>query len=159
MHDFVHLLFPFHALKTSYQTSSVLKCCCNLPCVFFMDSSTHSFSVVLPWNCFISLTSCRLAYYYMHKAVNSLFSRTFLWHVLFYQFIYRTVSVGSQIYFDNNSSIRTLHASWHPYGDAHLGILSSDSVLRYDGYWSTDVPLISYNSRCNLFFLFFFIIT
>lgn len=42
----------------------------------------------------------------------------------------RTVSVGSQIYFDNNSSIRTLHASWHPYGDTHLGILSSDSVLR-----------------------------
>lgn len=45
----------------------------------------------------------------------------------------RTVSVGSQIYFSNNSVIRTLKVAWHPYSDTHLGILSSDSVFRlYD---------------------------
>lgn len=42
----------------------------------------------------------------------------------------RTISVGSNIYFDNNNLIRILQASWHPYSDCHLGILSSDSVLR-----------------------------
>ncbi|OIT34848.1 PREDICTED: nuclear pore complex protein NUP88 [Nicotiana attenuata] len=47
--------------------------------------------------------------------------------------ICRTVSVGSEIYFDKNNSIRTLQVCWHPYSDTHLGILSSDSVFRvYD---------------------------
>ncbi|OVA02682.1 Nucleoporin Nup88 [Macleaya cordata] len=44
--------------------------------------------------------------------------------------ICRTVSVGAQIYFDSNNSIRTLQISWHPVTDTHLGILSSDSVFR-----------------------------
>ncbi|KAF8396937.1 hypothetical protein HHK36_018572 [Tetracentron sinense] len=44
--------------------------------------------------------------------------------------ICRTVTIASQIYFDNNNFIRTLQVSWHPYSDTHLGILSSDSVLR-----------------------------
>ncbi|XP_058099659.1 nuclear pore complex protein NUP88 isoform X5 [Magnolia sinica] len=44
--------------------------------------------------------------------------------------ICRTISVGSQVYFDSSNSMRTLQASWHPYSDTHLGILSSDSVFR-----------------------------
>ncbi|KAL6980697.1 Nuclear pore complex protein nup88 [Sarracenia purpurea var. burkii] len=44
--------------------------------------------------------------------------------------ICRTVSIGSQIYFNSNSIIHTLQISWHPYSDTHLGILSSDSVFR-----------------------------
>ncbi|KAI3470873.1 hypothetical protein Pfo_027536 [Paulownia fortunei] len=44
--------------------------------------------------------------------------------------ICRTVSIGSEIYFDRNNFIRTLQVSWHPYSDTHLGILSSDSVFR-----------------------------
>jgi nuclear pore complex protein Nup88 len=43
----------------------------------------------------------------------------------------RTVSIGSQIYFNESNVIRTRRVSWHPYSDAHLGILSSDSVFRY----------------------------
>ncbi|XP_069147778.1 nuclear pore complex protein NUP88 isoform X2 [Solanum lycopersicum] len=43
---------------------------------------------------------------------------------------YRTVLVGSEIYFDRNNAIRTLKVCWHPYSDTHLGILSSDSVFR-----------------------------
>ncbi|KAL7613161.1 hypothetical protein Lser_V15G08962 [Lactuca serriola] len=47
--------------------------------------------------------------------------------------ICRTVSVGSDVYFNTNNAIRTLKVSWHPYSDTHLGILSSDSVFRlYD---------------------------
>nr|GEZ28245.1 nuclear pore complex protein NUP88 [Tanacetum cinerariifolium] len=47
--------------------------------------------------------------------------------------ICRTVSVGSELYFNTNNAIRTLKVSWHPYSDTHLGILSSDSVFRlYD---------------------------
>ncbi|KAJ9540689.1 hypothetical protein OSB04_027195 [Centaurea solstitialis] len=47
--------------------------------------------------------------------------------------ICRTVSVGSDLYFNTNNAIRTLKVSWHPYSDTHLGILSSDSVFRlYD---------------------------
>ncbi|XP_050209533.1 nuclear pore complex protein NUP88 [Mercurialis annua] len=42
----------------------------------------------------------------------------------------RTVSVGSQIYFSDSSSIRTLQVLWHPYSDIHLGVISSDSVFR-----------------------------
>ncbi|XP_024462224.1 nuclear pore complex protein NUP88 isoform X3 [Populus trichocarpa] len=42
----------------------------------------------------------------------------------------RTVSIGSQIYFNESNVIRTRRVSWHPYSDAHLGILSSDSVFR-----------------------------
>ncbi|XP_021662781.2 nuclear pore complex protein NUP88 isoform X2 [Hevea brasiliensis] len=42
----------------------------------------------------------------------------------------RTVSVGSQIYFNESNLIRTLQVAWHPYSDTHLGILSSDSVFR-----------------------------
>lgn len=44
--------------------------------------------------------------------------------------ICRTVSIGSQIYFNSNNVIRTLQVSWHPSSDTHLGILSSDSVFR-----------------------------
>ncbi|XP_042490538.1 nuclear pore complex protein NUP88 [Macadamia integrifolia] len=44
--------------------------------------------------------------------------------------ICRTVKLGSGIYFDSNSSVRTLQVLWHPYTDTHLGILSSDSVFR-----------------------------
>ncbi|KAM7494798.1 hypothetical protein LguiB_029407 [Lonicera macranthoides] len=44
--------------------------------------------------------------------------------------ICRTVSIGSEIYFNANNVIRTLQISWHPYSDTHLGILSSDSVFR-----------------------------
>ncbi|KAL0359183.1 UNVERIFIED_CONTAM: Nuclear pore complex protein [Sesamum angustifolium] len=44
--------------------------------------------------------------------------------------ICRTVSVGSEIFFNRNNFIRTLQISWHPYSDTHLGILSSDSVFR-----------------------------
>ncbi|MCL7026470.1 hypothetical protein MKW94_006644 [Papaver nudicaule] len=44
--------------------------------------------------------------------------------------ICRTVSVGSQLYYENHNSIRALQISWHPSTDTHLGILSSDSVFR-----------------------------
>ncbi|KAK4480707.1 hypothetical protein RD792_013789 [Penstemon davidsonii] len=44
--------------------------------------------------------------------------------------ICRTVSIGSEIYFNRNNFIRILQFSWHPYSDTHLGILSSDSVFR-----------------------------
>ncbi|KVH93125.1 hypothetical protein Ccrd_004816, partial [Cynara cardunculus var. scolymus] len=45
----------------------------------------------------------------------------------------RTVSVGSDLYFNTNNAIRTLKVSRHPYSDTHLGIISSDSVFRlYD---------------------------
>ncbi|GAA0148195.1 transporter [Lithospermum erythrorhizon] len=43
--------------------------------------------------------------------------------------ICRTVSIGSEIYFNKNI-IRTLQISWHPYSESHMGILSSDSVFR-----------------------------
>ncbi|XP_061985964.1 nuclear pore complex protein NUP88-like isoform X1 [Populus nigra] len=42
----------------------------------------------------------------------------------------RTVSIGSQIYFNESNAIETRRVSWHPYSDTHLGILSSDSVFR-----------------------------
>ncbi|WCJ19851.1 nuclear pore complex protein-related [Euphorbia peplus] len=42
----------------------------------------------------------------------------------------RTVSVGSQIYYNESNAIRILQVSWHPFSDTHLGILSSDSVFR-----------------------------
>ncbi|KAG6763764.1 hypothetical protein POTOM_031203 [Populus tomentosa] len=42
----------------------------------------------------------------------------------------RTVSIGSQIYFNESNVIQTRRVSWHPYSDTHLGILSSDSVFR-----------------------------
>ncbi|CAA3024448.1 nuclear pore complex NUP88 [Olea europaea subsp. europaea] len=44
--------------------------------------------------------------------------------------ICRTVSIGSEIYFNRNNCIRTLQISWHPCSDTHIGILSSDSVFR-----------------------------
>ncbi|OWM87430.1 nuclear pore complex protein NUP88 [Punica granatum] len=44
--------------------------------------------------------------------------------------ICRTISVGSQIYFNGANTIRALQVMWHPYSDTHLGILSSDSVFR-----------------------------
>ncbi|KZV34956.1 hypothetical protein F511_04930 [Dorcoceras hygrometricum] len=44
--------------------------------------------------------------------------------------ICRTVSIGSEIYFGSNTSIRILQISWHPCSDTHLGVLSSDSVFR-----------------------------
>lgn len=44
--------------------------------------------------------------------------------------ICRTVSIGSEIYFGSNNSIRILRISWHPFSDTHLGVLSSDSVFR-----------------------------
>lgn len=44
--------------------------------------------------------------------------------------ICQTVSIGSEIYFDRDNLIRTLQVLWHPHSDAHLGILSSDSVFR-----------------------------
>ncbi|CBI25491.3 nuclear pore complex protein NUP88 [Vitis vinifera] len=44
--------------------------------------------------------------------------------------ICRSVSIGSQIYFNSNNVIRALQVSWHPSSDTHLGILSSDSVFR-----------------------------
>nr|GMC98879.1 nuclear pore complex protein NUP88 [Ipomoea batatas] len=44
--------------------------------------------------------------------------------------ICRTVSAGSEIYFNGKNAIRTLQISWHPCSDTHLGILSSDSVFR-----------------------------
>jgi hypothetical protein len=45
--------------------------------------------------------------------------------------VYRTVSIGSQIYFNERNVIHMRKVSWHPYSDTHLGILSSDSVFRY----------------------------
>ncbi|KAI5574801.1 hypothetical protein BDE02_10G169100 [Populus trichocarpa] len=44
--------------------------------------------------------------------------------------ICRTVSIGSQIYFNERNVIHMRKVSWHPYSDTHLGILSSDSVFR-----------------------------
>ncbi|PIN21581.1 Nuclear pore complex, Nup88/rNup84 component [Handroanthus impetiginosus] len=44
--------------------------------------------------------------------------------------ICRTISIGSEIYFNRNNLIRILQISWHPYSSTHLGILSSDSVFR-----------------------------
>ncbi|KAK9124483.1 hypothetical protein Sjap_014085 [Stephania japonica] len=44
--------------------------------------------------------------------------------------ICKTISVGSKIYFEKTSPIRTIQASWHPYSETHLGVLSSDSVFR-----------------------------
>ncbi|KAJ6772633.1 NUCLEOPORIN NUP84-RELATED [Salix koriyanagi] len=44
--------------------------------------------------------------------------------------ICRTVSIGSQIYFNGRNLIHVRKVSWHPYSDTHLGILSSDSVFR-----------------------------
>ncbi|KAK4798822.1 hypothetical protein SAY86_031148 [Trapa natans] len=40
----------------------------------------------------------------------------------------RTISVGSQIYFNGANTIRKV--MWHPYSDTHLGVLSSDAVFR-----------------------------
>ncbi|KAG8390106.1 hypothetical protein BUALT_Bualt01G0049100 [Buddleja alternifolia] len=55
--------------------------------------------------------------------------------------ICRTVSIGSEIYFDRNNSIRILQISWHPYSDTHLGILSSDNVFRiFDMSTSIEQP-------------------
>ncbi|XP_043723661.1 nuclear pore complex protein NUP88 [Telopea speciosissima] len=55
--------------------------------------------------------------------------------------ICRTVKLGSGIYFDSNSSVRTLQVLWHPYSDIHLGILSSDSVFRlFDLSYSLEQP-------------------
>ena len=45
--------------------------------------------------------------------------------------VYRTISIGSQIYFNGRNLIHVRKVSWHPYSDTHLGILSSDSVFRY----------------------------
>lgn len=42
----------------------------------------------------------------------------------------RTISIGSELFFDCNGAIRLLQTSWHPYSDTHLGVLSSDSVFR-----------------------------
>ncbi|KAK4403384.1 Nuclear pore complex protein [Sesamum angolense] len=50
--------------------------------------------------------------------------------------ICRTVSVGSEIFFNRNNFIRTLQISWHPYSDTHLGILSSDSVFSTASFFS-----------------------
>ncbi|CAI9091694.1 OLC1v1026783C1 [Oldenlandia corymbosa var. corymbosa] len=44
--------------------------------------------------------------------------------------ICRTVSIGSDIFFDGNNLIRLLQVCWHPCSDTHIGILSSDSVFR-----------------------------
>lgn len=44
--------------------------------------------------------------------------------------ICRTVSIGSDIYFNQNNVILILRILWHPYSDTHLGVLSSDSVFR-----------------------------
>ncbi|CAK8566502.1 unnamed protein product [Lathyrus sativus] len=44
--------------------------------------------------------------------------------------ICRTIAVGSQTHSLGNNDIRLLEASWHPYSDTHLGVLSSDSVFR-----------------------------
>ncbi|CAK7325851.1 unnamed protein product [Dovyalis caffra] len=44
--------------------------------------------------------------------------------------ICRTVSIGSQIYFNERNVIHTPKVLWHPYSDTHLGILSSDLVFR-----------------------------
>ncbi|KAI5670503.1 hypothetical protein M9H77_10867 [Catharanthus roseus] len=53
----------------------------------------------------------------------------------------RTVSIGSEIYFDRGNLIRTLQVSWHPHSDTHLGILSSDSVFRiFNLSWSIHQP-------------------
>ncbi|GMH30560.1 hypothetical protein Nepgr_032403 [Nepenthes gracilis] len=41
--------------------------------------------------------------------------------------ICRTVPVGLNIYLN---AIRIVQVTWHPYGDTHVGVLSSDSVLR-----------------------------
>lgn len=57
------------------------------------------------------------------------------WQNLIKQFgshvLYRTVPVGSEIYFGSSNAIRTLQVLWHPSSDNHLGILSSDSVFRW----------------------------
>lgn len=45
---------------------------------------------------------------------------------------HRTITIGSQTYFKGSNDIRVLKALWHPYSDSHLGILSSDSVFRYN---------------------------
>ncbi|KAI0502139.1 hypothetical protein KFK09_017086 [Dendrobium nobile] len=42
----------------------------------------------------------------------------------------RTVLVGSRLFSSNNNGLRILQATWHPYSSNHLGVLSSDSVLR-----------------------------
>ncbi|KAF8009899.1 hypothetical protein BT93_J0775 [Corymbia citriodora subsp. variegata] len=44
--------------------------------------------------------------------------------------ICRTVLVGSEVYLNGSNALRVLRASWHPYSDNHLGVLSSDSVFR-----------------------------
>ncbi|KAL8137344.1 hypothetical protein V2J09_003345 [Rumex salicifolius] len=44
--------------------------------------------------------------------------------------ICRTISVGSELFLGCNGAIRLLQSTWHPYGDTHLGVLSSDSVFR-----------------------------
>lgn len=64
----------------------------------------------------------------------------------------RTVTVGSQIYLSGTNVIRILQVSWHPCSDTHLGILSSDSVFRYQ------VLFYSYIVRIVLFLLFLFFV-
>uniref|UniRef100_A0A7N0TUA6 Nuclear pore complex protein NUP88 n=1 Tax=Kalanchoe fedtschenkoi TaxID=63787 RepID=A0A7N0TUA6_KALFE len=44
--------------------------------------------------------------------------------------ICRAVSVGSEIYYGKTNAIQILQASWHPFSETHIGILSSDSVFR-----------------------------
>jgi len=43
----------------------------------------------------------------------------------------RTINVGSQIFSAHDIGLQILQVSWHPYSSSHVGILSSDSVLRY----------------------------
>ncbi|XP_068660113.1 nuclear pore complex protein NUP88 [Aristolochia californica] len=44
--------------------------------------------------------------------------------------ICRAVSIGSHLYVNDDDFIEILQVSWHPHSDTHLGVLSSDSVLR-----------------------------
>ncbi|ONK77958.1 uncharacterized protein A4U43_C02F12710 [Asparagus officinalis] len=43
---------------------------------------------------------------------------------------YRTSNACPQIFSAHNNGLQILQVTWHPYGSSHVGILSSDSVLR-----------------------------
>lgn len=60
----------------------------------------------------------------------------------------RAIAVGSRrIYFSNDSkTLRILQVTWHPHSDTHLGILSSDCVLRlFDLSSNLEIPEQEYH--------------
>ncbi|XAR65925.1 hypothetical protein NMG60_11011935 [Bertholletia excelsa] len=88
----------------------------DMPLTFMVDkiSINRNGSAIL----LSGLDGLRVMYLYGHTSKKNATS------------VCRTVSIGSEIYFSSNHTVRTLQISWHPYSETHVGILSSDSVFR-----------------------------